>query len=142
MKSLELQEFHTPSSGIFFRAKRRLLAEKTPFQKMEIYETESYGRALLLDGLVQTTEKDEFFYHEMAVHPAMASHTRPRTVLIIGGGDGGTLREALRYPVEKAWLCEIDGQVIEACRKHFDWLRPAFEDGRAVLVIGDGEGVI
>src|SRR4030043_193549 len=99
MKETEIREFHTSGSGIFFRAKRRLLSEKTPFQKMEIYETDSYGRVLLLDGLIQTTEKDEFFYHEMLVHPALMSHPRPRDVLIIGGGDGGALRAGLRPPV-------------------------------------------
>ena len=134
----EAREFQTPTSGVFFKIKKVLFDRRSKFQKIEIIENETYGRVLLLDGLVQTTEKDEFFYHEMLVHPAMASHIRPKTVLIIGGGDGGALREALRYPVERARLCEIDGQVIEACRTHFDWLKPAFEDGRAELVIGDG----
>jgi spermidine synthase len=134
----EVREYQTPTSGVFFRVKKVLYDKRSKFQKIEIIENKEYGRVLLLDGLVQTTEKDEFFYHEMLVHPAMASHARPKKVLIIGGGDGGALRETLRYPVERAWLCEIDGQVIEACRKHFDWLKRAFEDGRAELVIGDG----
>ncbi len=134
----EVREYQTPTSGIFFGVKKVLCDKKSRFQKIEIIENKEYGRVLFLDGLVQTTEKDEFFYHEMLVHPAMACHPRPKKILIIGGGDGGALREVLRYPVERAWLCEIDGQVIEACRRHFDWLRPAFEDGRAELVIGDG----
>lgn len=138
----EAREYQTPTSGIFFGVKKVLTDKKSKFQKIEIIENEEYGRVLLLDGLVQTTEKDEFFYHEMLVHPAMASHPRPKKILIIGGGDGGALREVLRYPVERAWLCEIDRQVIEACRTHFDWLRPAFEDGRAELVIGDGNAFI
>jgi len=142
MKSLEFREFHTPSSGIFFRAKRRLLAEKTPFQKMEIYETESYGRVLLLDGLVQTTEKDEFFYHEMLVHPALMSHPRPRDVLIIGGGDGGTLREVLRHRVRRAVLVEIDGRVIEACRRYFPGQAASFGNRRAEVVVDDGNRFI
>src|SRR4030065_930456 len=95
MKTTEFREFHTPTSGICCRAKRRILSEKTPFQRMEVYETASHGRVLLLDGLVQTTEEDEFFYHEMLVPPAMMSHPRPRDVLIIGGGGGGTLAEVL-----------------------------------------------
>jgi len=138
MKSIEFREFHTPSSGIFFRAGRRLLSEKTPLQKMEIYETESYGRVLLLDGLVQTTEKDEFFYHEMLVHPALMSHPRPRDVLIIGGGDGGTLREVLRHRVRSAVLVEIDGRVIEACRRYFPGLAASFGDKRAAVIVDDG----
>lgn len=138
MKPLEVREFHTPGSGIFFRAKRRLLSEKTPYQKMEIYDTASHGRVLLLDGLVQTTEKDEFFYHEMLVQPAMMAHPRPREVLIIGGGDGGTLREALRHPVSKAVLVEIDERVIAACREHFPGLSSSFKDKRAEVLVGDG----
>jgi len=93
---------------------------------------------LLLDGLVQTTERDEFYYHEMLVHPALTSHAHPKNVLIIGGGDGGALREVLKHPVEKAWLVEIDGKVIEACRDHFPWLRATFRDTRAELVVADG----
>jgi spermidine synthase len=138
MKASEIREFHTPGSGIFFRARRRLLFEKTPYQKMEIYETASHGRVLLLDGLVQTTEWDEFFYHEMLVHPAMTTHPRAREILIIGGGDGGTLREVLRYPVRSAVLVEIDARVIEACRKHFPGLSSSFSDKRAEIVVGDG----
>lgn len=142
MKTTEIREFHTPASGIFFRAKRRLLSERTPFQKMEIYETVSHGRVLLLDGLVQTTEKDEFFYHEMLVHPAMMSHPRPRDVLIIGGGDGGALREVLRYPVRSAVLVEIDARVIEVCRKKFPGLASSFGDKRAEIVVDDGNRFI
>ena len=138
MKVSEIREFHTPGSGIFFRAERLLLSEKTPYQKMEIYETSSHGRVLFLDGLVQTTEKDEFFYHEMLVQPAMMAHPRPREVLIIGGGDGGTLREVLRHPVRNAVLVEIDERVIEACRKHFPGLSSSFGDKRAEVVVGDG----
>jgi spermidine synthase len=142
MKTTEFREFHTPTSGIFFRAKRRLLFEKTPFQRIEIYETASHGRVLLLDGLVQTTEEDEFFYHEMLVHPAMMSHPRPRDVLIIGGGDGGALREVLRHRVRSAVLVEIDARVIEVCRKHFPGLAASFGDRRAEIVVDDGNRFI
>jgi len=137
-KALEIREFHTPSSGIFFRARRRLVSEKTPFQKMEIYATDSFGRILTLDGLVQTTERDEFFYHEMLVHPAMAAHPKPADVLIIGGGDGGTLREVLRYPVKSATLVEIDARVIEVCRKYLPSLSCSFRDRRVEIRIADG----
>ena len=142
MKTTEIREFHTPTSGIFFRAKRRVLSEKTAFQKMEVYETTSHGLVLLLDGLVQTMEKDEFFYHEMLVHPAMMSHPRPRDILIIGGGDGGALREVLRHPVRSAVLVEIDARVIEVCRKHFPGLASSFGDKRAEIVVDDGNRFI
>jgi spermidine synthase len=142
MKETEIREFHTPGSGIFFRAKRRLLSERTPFQKMDIYETDSHGRVLLLDGLVQTTERDEFFYHEMLVHPAMMAHPRPQDILIIGGGDGGALREVLRHRVRTATLVEIDARVIEVCRKYFPGLSSSFEDKRAKVVVEDGNRFI
>ncbi len=142
MKTIEIREFHTPSSGIFFRARRRLLSERTPFQRMEVYETDSFGRVLLLDGLVQTTEKDEHFYHEMLVHPAMTAHPRPKDVLIIGGGDGGALREVLRHPVRRAVLVEIDARVIEVCRRRFPVLAGSFDDPRAEIVIDDGNAYI
>ncbi len=134
----EAREYQTGASGIFFTVKDVLYEGRSKFQRIEIIRNRDYGRVLLLDGLVQTTERDEFYYHEMLVHPAMASHPRPAKVLIIGGGDGGALREVLKHPVKKAWLVEIDGQVIEACREHFPWLRATFRDPRAELVVADG----
>ena len=134
----EAREYQTPASGIFFAVKEVLYEGRSKFQRIEIIRNQDYGRVLLLDGLVQTTERDEFYYHEMLVHPAMASHPRPARVLIIGGGDGGALREVLKHPVKKAWLVEIDGQVIEACREHFPWLKATFRDPRAELVVEDG----
>jgi len=139
---LELREFHTDSNGIFFKIKKFLFSGKTPFQKIEIFENENFGRVLFLDGLVQTTEKDEFFYHEMLVHPALLSHPEPKKILIIGGGDGGALKEVLRYPVDEVWLVEIDAQVIEASKEFFPWLGSALQDKRAKLVIGDGNDFI
>ena len=137
-KKTEAREFQTRTSGIFFAVKDVLYEGKSKFQRIEIIRNEDYGRVLLLDGLVQTTERDEFYYHEMLVHPAMAAHPRPARVLVIGGGDGGALREVLKHPVKKAWLVEIDGQVIEACREHFPWLRKMLKDSRAELVVADG----
>jgi len=142
MAARDVREYHTPSSGIFFVPRRRLLSSKTPFQKMEIYETDSFGRVLLLDGLVQTTERDESFYHEMLVHPALSLHPAPESVLIIGGGDGGALREVLRYPVRRASLVEIDEAVIKACREYFPGLSSSFDDPRANVVVADGNEFI
>jgi spermidine synthase len=109
---------------------------------MEIYETDSFGRILLLDGLVQTTERDEFFYHEMLVHPAMTAHPKPDDVLIIGGGDGGALREVLRHRVRRATLVEIDEAVIAACRRFLPGLAASFDDPRASVRIADGHDFI
>jgi spermidine synthase len=137
-RKTEAREYQTPASGIFFSVKKVLFRGRSRFQTIEIILNRDYGRVLLLDGLVQTTERDEFYYHEMLVHPAMSSHPKPEHVLIIGGGDGGALREVLKHRVKNAWMVEIDGQVIEACREHFPWLRPAFRDKRAELVVADG----
>ncbi len=134
----EAREFQTASSGLFFKAKKILYEKKSAFQKIEIIENDFYGRVLFLDGLVQTTEKDEFFYHEMLVHPGLACIPRPEKVLIIGGGDGGALREVLKHPVKKAWLVEIDQEVIQACEKYFPWLDRALSDPRSELAIADG----
>ncbi len=142
MPKQDIREYHTPTSGIFFVSRRRLLAAKTRFQEMEIHETDSFGRVLLLDGLVQTTERDEFFYHEMLVHPALTAHPEPEDVLIIGGGDGGALREVLRHRVARATLVEIDGAVIRACRRFFPGLASSFDDPRATVRVADGHDFI
>lgn len=137
-----IREFHSPSHGIFFEVKKRLYSGKSRFQKIEVIENDFFGKVLFLDGLVQTTERDEFFYHEMLVHPAFACHPSPRDVLIIGGGDGGALREVLRHSVKSARMVEIDAKVVEVCRKYFGWPAPDFRDPRARLVIGDGNEFI
>ena len=138
----EAREYQTATSGVFFKVRRVLHDARSAYQRIEIVENREYGRILFLDGLLQTTEKDEFYYHEMLVHPALACHPEPRKVLLIGGGDGGALREVLKHPVERAWMVEIDGQVVDACRKHFGWIGPSLESGRAELVIGDGNVII
>jgi spermidine synthase len=141
-KLLEIREYHTPANGIFFGVKKRLFSGKSAYQKIEIFDTEFFGRVLLLDGLVQTTTKDDFFYHEMLVYPALMSHPHPDDVLIIGGGDGGALREVLRYPVRSATLVEIDNRVVEVSKKYFPWLSPALRDRRAKIEIADGNQFI
>jgi spermidine synthase len=123
-----------------YRVKSFLYEEKTAFQHMMLVDTWHYGKMLLLDGMVQTTEKDEFFYHEMMAHVPMVSHPAPKSVLIIGGGDGGVLREVLRHPgVEKAVMVEIDPKVVDFSRKYFPMINNgAFDDPRAELIFADG----
>ena len=113
---------------------------KTPFQSLLIFKNKLLGKVLSLDGIVQTTEADEFIYHEMLCHVAMLAHDCPKSVLVIGGGDGGTLREVVKHrSVEKVILVELDSNVIEACQKHLPTLSAgAFEDPRLELIIGDG----
>jgi spermidine synthase len=101
-----------------YRIKGVLYEEKSEFQHIQLVDTHEFGKMLLLDGIVQTTEKDEFFYHEMMVHVPMLSHPAPEQVLIIGGGDGGILREVLRHPqVEKVVMVEIDANVVDFSKK-------------------------
>lgn len=122
-----------------FRVTRRIHEERTPFQYLEVYESPLFGRMLVLDGAVQTTEGDEFVYHEMLAHPALCTHPAPRHVLIIGGGDGGLLEEVLKHPVERVTMVEIDEAVIRAGREYLPAIcGRAFEDPRTALVIGDG----
>ena len=134
----EIREYHASSTGLFFTVDSFLYSKRSPYQKIEVFANESFGKILLLDGLVQTTEKDEFFYHEMLVHPACTTHSSPQNILVIGGGDGGALKEILRYPVESVCHVEIDAQVIEVGKEYFPWLSSCLKDKRVDLVIADG----
>jgi len=116
-----------------------LYAGKTKFQDVEIFENDALGRVLALDGIVQTTERDEYVYHEMLVHPPMFAHGAVRDVLIVGGGDGGALREVVRHPVERVTMVDIDGEVIDLSKKYLPQLSAgAFDDARAEIIVGDG----
>lgn len=123
-----------------YRVRSVLYDEQSDFQHMQLVDTYEYGRMLLLDGIVQTTERDEFIYHEMMVHVPVLSHPDPKKVLIIGGGDGGILREVLRYDyIGKATIVEIDPQVIKFCKEHLPSIsKGAFDDSRVDLIINDG----
>ena len=120
--------------------RRPITERRTAFQRMQILDTEAYGRALVLDGVVQTTEGDEHIYHEMMTHVPLIAHPHPRRVLIIGGGDGGIAREVLRHPtVEAATMVEIDPHVIAACKRHLPRIcGRAFTDRRLRVVVDDG----
>lgn len=138
----EYRENQTPSSGMFFKAGRVLYSGRSAHQKIEVIDNEAFGRVLFLDGLVQTTDRDEFFYHEMLAHPALTTHPNPHRLLIVGGGDGGLLHQALAYPLERVVLCEIDPDVIEVSKAFFPWLEPGLRDGRVELVLADADGFI
>ncbi|MCG8501118.1 MAG: polyamine aminopropyltransferase [Firmicutes bacterium] len=132
-------EKQTPNVGITCKVNKTYHTEKTPFQEMALIETEQFGKMLLLDGAVQTTVKDEFVYHEMITHIPLFTHPNPKKVLVVGGGDGGTIREILKHPsVEKAVLVEIDGSVVEICKEHLPEISGALDDSRAEVVITDG----
>ncbi len=107
-------EKHSDNVGITMKITKSLFSGTSEFQQLEILETLEYGKMMLLDGLVMVTERDEFVYHDMIVHPALFTHPDPKKVLVIGGGDGGSIREIMKHPeVELAVLCEIDGLVID-----------------------------
>lgn len=121
-----------------FRVQRELYRKTTDHQDIVVFETERFGRVLALDGIVQTTEADEFVYHEMLAHVPLFAHGAADEVLIVGGGDGGMLEEVLKHPVAKATLVEIDAGVIELCRRFLPSIsRGAFDDPRAEVVIAD-----
>jgi spermidine synthase len=136
---LWVTEYQTPSLGFSCKVTQTLRAAQTRYQHLAVVETEQFGRMLLLDGMVQTTEKDEWVYHEMITLVALNAHPRPEQVLIIGGGDGGTLREVVRHPgVKKGILVEIDEDVVQASRDFFPELCCAFSDSKAEVTIRDG----
>lgn len=136
LKFTELQE---DQYGITMKVKDTLYHDKSEFQSIDIIDTEAFGKVLILDGLVMTTERDEPFYHEMIAHIPMLSHPNPKKVLVIGGGDGGTVREVLKHStVEKVVLCEIDGLVVEACQKYIPSIAGKLEDPKVEMQIRDG----
>jgi len=118
--------------------RRTLLATRSEFQAIDIVETE-LGPTLLLDGAYMASVVEEFFYHEMLVHPALTVARRIGRVLVIGGGDGGTVREVLRYrEVERVVMCELDAMVVSACREHMTAMAVPWDDPRLELHFGDG----
>src|SRR6059036_371878 len=113
---------------------RTIVEAQTKFQHVEILQTAAYGKTLVLDGRIQSSLGDEFIYHEALVHPGMlATDGAPRSALVIGGGEGATLREILRYPsVNRAVMVDIDSEVVELCKVHLPEMhRGAFDDPRA-----------
>lgn len=131
-------ENQTQHLRISVRVRNILHHERSEYQELMVLDTHEFGRMLVLDNVIQTSERDEFTYHEMMAHVPLFAHPNPRRVLVIGGGDGGVLREVLRHPtVEAAHLAEIDGRVVEVARE----LLPAinnFDDPRARVFITDG----
>jgi len=123
-----------------FQAEEHLFQGQTPYQKVDIYASQRWGKVLVLDGIFQTTERDEFIYHEMLTHVPMFGCANPRRVMIVGGGDGGILREVLKHDIEHVDMVEIDRTVVEYCIEHMPTLNDAgriYADPRASLVIED-----
>ncbi len=133
-------ETTTPVEGHVHAIVRTLAQARTPYQQVEILETASYGKCLVLDGRIQSSERDEFIYHEALVHPGLlAVDGPPRSALVIGGGEGATLREFLRYPsLRRAVMVDIDAEVVALCRRYLPEMHQgAFDDPRTEVVHED-----
>lgn len=140
MTDLWLNETLYPDWGQRFRVVRELARVKSPFQDIAVVETATHGRVLVLDGVIQITEADEFVYQEMIAHVPLLAHGEARRVLIIGAGDGGVLRRVLQHrTVQQATMVEIDGEVIRLARAFLPAIAgDAWEDPRARVIVGDG----
>lgn len=138
-------ETTTPAEGHMHAIKRTVVEAQTKFQHVEIMETVSYGKVLVLDGRIQSSQADEFIYHEALVHPGMlATEAPPQSGLVIGGGEGATVREILKYPsIRRAVMVDIDAEVVEICKKHLPELhRGAFEDKRTEVRCEDARAYL
>lgn len=132
-------EKQTENVGITVKINKTLHKEQTEYQKLDIVETEEWGNMLLLDDMIMTSEKDEFVYHEMVAHVPLFTHPNPEQVLVVGGGDGGVIRELLKHPsIKKATLVDIDGKVIEYSKKFLPSIAGQLDDARVNVQIGDG----
>jgi len=135
-----IENLHGEDAFQGFTVEQELYRDDSPYQSIEIVQTKRFGKVLILDGIVQTTELDEFIYHEMLVHVPMLACTAATEVLIIGGGDGGALRELLKHDVERVDMIEIDEQVVSSCIDFLPTLNnhgAVFKDTRTNLIIED-----
>ena len=133
------ENFEHTGSAFGLRITRKLDEVQSPFQKIEIYESTDWGNVMLIDGAMMVTTRDNFFYHEMMAHAPLFTHPNPKNVVIIGGGDCGTLREVLRHPgVVTAVQCDIDEQVTVMAEKYFPELCESNADPRATVMFDDG----
>ena len=125
---------------LIFKIRRIYALEKSPYQEIVLADIEGFGRSLLIDNYIQSTEKDEYIYHELLVHPAMSLHPQPEKVLILGGGEGATLREVLKHNcVKEVVMVDIDPLVVDFAKKYLEHVhRGSFNDPRIKVVIMDG----
>jgi spermidine synthase len=136
-------EHYRDISATGINTKSLLHAEKSEFQAIEVHETVGHGRLLTLDDMVMLTELDEFVYHDLLTHVPLCVHPNPRQVLVVGGGDGGTVREVLKHQgVERVVQCEIDERVTRVCQTHIPSVAGALEDPRVELVFADATAYV
>jgi spermidine synthase len=127
-------------AGYGFTAKARLETRQSPYQRVEVYDTHQFGRLFRLDGRLMTSEGEEFFYHECMTHPALLAHPNPQSVLVIGGGDGGSSEEIFKHPsVKRVIMAELDPVVIDIAKRYLHEIhKGVFNDPRLEVKIGDG----
>ncbi|MGB7181836.1 MAG: polyamine aminopropyltransferase [Burkholderiaceae bacterium] len=135
-----LLEWLNPYSAYGYRALKRLETTRTPYQTLEVFDTPQFGKLFRLDGCYMTSERDEFFYHEPIIHTAAIPHPNPRTALVVGGGDGGSSEELLKYDsIERVVMVELDPEVVRVAKTYLGEVhRGAFDDPRLEVIIGDG----
>lgn len=132
-------EDQTPDMRLSLRVRKVLHHEKTPYQEIMVLDTPQFGRTLILDDIIQTSEFEEFTYHEMMAHVPLFAHPNPERVLVVGGGDGGVIREALKHPtVREAHLAEIDERVVALSRQYLPSISSGLDDPRCKVFITDG----
>ena len=135
-------ENQTETLGLTARVKETLFAGKSEFQDIAVVDSYQFGRMLVLDGVFQTSIFEEYVYHEMIAHVPLFIHPNPKKVLVIGGGDGGTVREVVRHDtVEKVEMVEIDGMVVEACKKYLPEISVALNEPNPKLDLKIGDGI-
>lgn len=136
---LWFSEFHTKNVKLSIKVDKQLVSLQSDYQRIDVFDSEEFGRFLTLDGYMMLTEKDEFIYHEMITHVPMAVHPNVKNVLIIGAGDGGVVRELTKYEcVENIDLVEIDEMVVEVAKKYLPFTASKFDDPRVHIYYQDG----
>ncbi len=137
--NLWFSEQHTKNVKLSIKVDKQLFSAQSDFQRIDVFESEEFGRFLTLDGYMMLTEKDEFIYHEMITHIPMAVHPNVKKVLVIGAGDGGVVRELTRYDdIEHIDMVEIDEMVVEVCKKYLPKTACRFDDERVHIHYADG----
>lgn len=139
MPSVRILEHHDDSYGAFYEATEVLASVESAFQEIQVIQTERHGRVMLIDGLTMLTDHTHHVYHELMAHVPMACVERPKTALVIGGGDGGIVTELVKHPsLERIVLCEIDQAVIDVSRAWFPEVVKGLDDARVDVRVGDG----
>lgn len=135
----EISDTMWPGQALTLRVEKVLHVEKSKYQDILVFKSTDYGNVLVLDNCIQATERDEFSYQEMIAHLALNSHPSPKKALVVGGGDGGVLREILKHDcIEEAWLCDIDESVINVSKKYLPEMSKSYDNPKVKIHIGDG----